>query len=96
MLFIISAMDKPGALALRQETREAHLAYAKGTGQVRMGGPYLDEAGNMIGSMLVLDAADLAAAERWAENDPYAKAGVFQSSMVTPWKMTVNNCGAEF
>ena len=94
MLFIISAMDKPGGLALRQATRQAHLDYVQATGQVRLGGPYLDEAGTMIGSMIVLEAEDLAAAEHWAENDPYAKAGLFQSSMTTPWKATVNACGA--
>lgn len=95
MLFVISAMDKPGALSLRQATRPAHFDYVKATGQVRLGGPYLDEAGNMIGSLLIVEAPDLEAAEAWAKEDPYAKAGLFQSSMVTPWKATANFCGAD-
>lgn len=95
MLFVISAMDKPGALGLRQATRQAHFDYVHATGQVRLGGPYLDESGAMIGSMIVLEAKDLAAAEAWAREDPYAKAGLFRSSMVTPWKATANFCGAD-
>lgn len=95
MLFVINAMDKPDAGALRQATRADHLDYVKRTGQVRLGGPYLDNAGTMIGSMIVLEADDLAAAEAWARNDPYAKAGLFQSTSITPWKATVNGCGAE-
>lgn len=94
MLFVISAMDKAGGLALRQATRQAHFDYVQATGQVRLGGPYLDEAGTMIGSMIILEAEDLAGAERWAANDPYAKAGLFQSSMITPWKATANACEA--
>ena len=96
MLFIISARDKPGALDLRMATRKAHFDYAIETGQVRLGGPYLDDAGNMIGSMIILEADDLAAAQAWQKNDPYAKAGLFQSAEVTPWKATANFCNADF
>jgi uncharacterized protein YciI len=95
MLFVINAMDKPGAHALRRATRPAHFDYVNETGQVRLGGPYLDDSGNMIGSLIVLEAADLAAAEAWARNDPYAKAGLFQSAAVTPWKATANFCNAD-
>ena len=49
----------------------------------------------MIGSMVILEAADRAAAEAWAANDPYKKAGLFTSVEITPWKPTVNSCGAE-
>lgn len=94
MLFVISAIDKDNALDLRMATRAAHFEYAKQTGMVRLGGPYLDAAGQMIGSMIVLEAPDLAAAKEWAANDPYAKAGLFQSSSVTPWKATFNPLGA--
>ena len=96
MLFIINAMDKDDGAALRQATRPAHFEYAEKSGQVRLGGPYLDHAGNMIGSMIILEAESLAAAEEWARNDPYAKAGLFQSTSVTMWKATANFCGADF
>jgi hypothetical protein len=94
MLFVVTAIDKEGSLRLRMETREVHLAYAKETGAVRLGGPFLNAQGEMCGSLLVVEAADLQAARIWAQNDPYAKAGLFQSSDVRGWKAGINNCGA--
>ncbi len=49
-LFVISYIDKPGSLALRLATREAHLAYAhskEAPAKVRLGGPYLDGKGGI-------------------------------------------------
>lgn len=88
-LFVLTCRDKPGALALRLANREAHLAYAKASGALLMGGPFLDEAGEMCGSLLVLDVADRAAAESWAADDPYNRAGLFQSVTLDAWKRVI-------
>ena len=95
MLFVITAIDKEASLSLRMATREAHFAYVKETGAVRLGGPFLDAHGEMAGSMIVIEAADLTAARIWAQNDPYAKAGLFASSDVRSWKATANFCEAK-
>ena len=95
MLFVISALDKAGAGELRLATRPAHIEYVKQSGAIRLAGPYLDDDGAMIGSLIVLDAPDLAAAKTWAANDPYQRAGLFQSSLVVAWKASVNFCGAD-
>ena len=94
MLFVVTAIDKEGSLQLRMATREAHLAYAKETGAVKLGGPFLNAQNEMCGSLLIIEAADLSAAHIWASNDPYAKAGLFQSTDVRAWKAGINNCGA--
>jgi uncharacterized protein YciI len=96
MLFVIAATDKPNSLELRMATRAAHFDYAKESGAVRLGGPFLDAKGDMAGSMIIIEAADLAAAQAWAANDPYAKAGLFASSDVRPWKATFNPSGVQF
>ncbi|HEY5048291.1 MAG TPA: YciI family protein [Rhizomicrobium sp.] len=96
MLFAIIAMDKPDALSLRMATRQAHFDYALGTEVLRLGGPFLNADGEMIGSLIVIEAADLEAARRWHTDDPYVKAGLFASSDVHPWKATANRCGANF
>ncbi|MFN3858891.1 MAG: YciI family protein [Caulobacter sp.] len=89
-LFIISWLDKPGALDIRLATREAHLAYvADHPGVVRLGGPYLSEDGAMAGSMLIVEAEDLAAAQAFHDADPYKAAGLFETSTVRPWRVTV-------
>ena len=95
MLFVITALDKPNSVALRMATRTAHFDYARSTGAVRLGGPFLDEKAEMIGSMIIIEAADLEAARNWQAGDPYAKAGLFEHADVRPWKATANFCKAE-
>ena len=89
-LFVISARDRADSLELRMATREAHFAYVNAhPGFVRLGGPYLDEEGRMAGSLMVVECEDLAAAERFHAGDPYKTAGLFESSTVDPWKVTL-------
>lgn len=89
MLFALIALDKPGALAVRQANRAAHLAYVEETGCVQLAGPFLNDAGEMTGSLLVLDLPDMAAAEAWAAEDPYARAGLFESVTIRQWKKVI-------
>ncbi len=77
MLFVIHALDRPDAGDLRAETRSAHREYVAGF-DVALGGPLLDGEGDMCGSLIVLEAEDLAAAEAYAAADPYAVAGLFE------------------
>ena len=89
MLIALMAWDKPGALHIRQDNRAAHLAYIEETGVVAQAGPFLSAEGEMCGSLVVLDVEDMAAAEAWAENDPYAKAGLFSSVTLQIWKKVI-------
>jgi uncharacterized protein YciI len=89
MLIALIARDKPGALDTRKANREAHLAYIADTGVVAQAGPLLDDAGEMCGSLVILDVADMAAAQAWADNDPYAKAGLFDSVELITWKKVI-------
>jgi hypothetical protein len=95
MLFIVTAIDRENSLALRMATRDAHFAYARESGCVRLGGPFLDEKGDMAGSMIIFEAEDLTAARLWHANDPYRRAGLFARSEVRPWKPTFNGCEAK-
>jgi uncharacterized protein YciI len=90
-LFVVSWMDKPGALEVRMGAREAHLEYVRETGVVRLGGPFLDENGDMAGSMIVIEADDLETAKAWHALDPYRAAGLFETSTVKPWRITVGS-----
>jgi uncharacterized protein YciI len=91
MLFAAICMDKPGLAELRLATRPAHLAFLEQHGaHVRLGGAFLDNAGEKpIGSLLILDCADRAAAQALLDNDPYAKAGLFSSVELRPWRRAV-------
>ena len=89
MLIALIARDKAGALEIRKANRDAHLAYAAESGIVSQAGPFLDDAGNMCGSLLILDVEDMAAAQSFADNDPYAKAGLFESVELIAWKKVI-------
>ena len=89
MLIALKAKDKAGALQTRKDNRDAHLAYIKDTGVVAQAGPLLDSAGEMCGSLVILDVEDMGAAESWAANDPYAKAGLFASVELIQWKKVI-------
>ena len=87
--FALTCIDKPGSLALRMANRDAHFAYGRSTpGVIRLGGPFLNDAGEMIGSLIIIEAADLAAAWAWHEADPYKLAGLFERVDIRPWRAT--------
>ncbi len=88
MRFAFICTDKPGHLDLRKANREAHVAYLRETG-AETAGPFLDAAGDMCGSLVVVDLADRAAAEAWAENDPYAQAGLFADVRIEAWNKVI-------
>ena len=95
MLFVLTAIDKPNSLSLRLSVREQHFAFARDTGKIRLGGPFLNTAGEMCGSLMIVEAADLEEARAWHAGDPYVKAGLFASSDIRPWKPTFNLCEAK-
>ncbi len=89
-LFTVTCRDKPDSFDLRARTRDAHLAYlAEQGGAVRLGGPWLDGEGRSVGSLLVVEAEDLAAAQLLADGDPYGRAGLFASVTVEPWRLVI-------
>jgi uncharacterized protein YciI len=89
MLIALIAKDKDSALQTRLDNRDAHVAYIKESGVVMHAGPFLDTNGEMCGSLVVLDVADMTAAEAWASNDPYAKAGLFGSTELIQWNKVI-------
>ena len=81
--------DKPGHLQVRVENRAAHLAYITETGVVDLAGPFVSDAGEMNGSLIVLNVESMAQAQAWAASDPYGIAGLFASVTLTEWKRVI-------
>ena len=90
-LFVFQGLDKVGALELRKATREAHLAWIAGLApRVKIGGPMLSDDGAMpVGSMLVVETESLADAKALFAQDPYALAGLWQSTSVRPYNWLI-------
>ncbi len=88
MLFLIVCRDKPGCLDMRLATRPQHIAYLQTYAErLVQAGPTLDLDGRPCGSMLIVDVADRAEAEGFAESDPYHKTGLFESVVIRHYRM---------
>jgi uncharacterized protein YciI len=93
MLFAFIGKDKSGNLQVRIDTRPAHVAYLEklnADGILKIAGPFLGDDGKPFGSLVVVEAADKAAAAAILAEDPYAKAGLFGSTEINQWNWTFN------
>jgi len=92
MLFALICTDKPESLELRLSVRPDHLKYLESLGGALKGaGPFTTDEGQPTGSLVIIEAADRAAAKAVAEADPYARAGLFASVEIRPWKWLIRN-----
>lgn len=86
MLFIVSGWDHEDGLAHRLEVRPRHRAHYEALGDdLVLSGPYLDEKGDPIGSMIVIRRDSQASAEAYAAADPFVTEKVFSSLTVSRW-----------
>ena len=88
MLFLIHCIDKPDSAGIRGANRAAHLEYLdRHADRLFAAGPLLtDDGSGMVGSAITIDFDDRAGVEKFAAEDPYAKAGLFQSVTIRPWR----------
>ncbi len=83
MLFAVIRHDKPSSQELRLSERPRHLDYLETVlDKIMYGGALLNDEGKQIGSILIIDVADKAAADAFAIADPYVDAGLFASTSV--------------
>ena len=97
MLFALICKDKPGRLQVRLDTRPAHVAFLEGLNgdkKLAFAGPFLDAEGKPNGSLVVVEAPDMAAAQALSAADPYARAGLFESVEIRQWNWTFNKPAA--
>jgi len=95
MWYVIYSEDIENSLALRKQTRTAHLERIQllvDQGRVLVAGPCpaIDcedpgEAG-FTGSLVIAEFSSLEEAQQWSDTDPYAIAGVYQKVVVKPYK----------
>ena len=92
MLYALIFTDKANSLDLRQKERPGHIDYLNGLGNaLKAAGPFTDEAGSPIGTLVIVEAKDRSGAEEIAKNDPYAKAGLFAAVEIRAWKWGLKN-----
>ncbi len=96
MLFAFLCTDKPGHFNVRSDTRPAHLEHLNklnAEGILKLAGPFLDDDGKPNGSLVIVEADDMAAARTLAEADPYYRAGLFEKVEIKPYNWVFNKPG---
>ena len=98
MLYVIIGQDVENSLGVRLAARSAHverLQLLREQGRLVIAGPNpaIDsndpgEAG-FTGSIIIAEFDSLAAAQAWANADPYLAAGVYQQVTVKPFKQVL-------
>ena len=91
MLFIATCVDKPHSLETRLANRPAHLAHLNGLGsKVKIGGAILaDDLKTPLGSVLIFEGESEEDIRAILAEDPYTRAGLFESVTVKPWRQAV-------
>lgn len=95
MLYVIIGEDHPGSLEQRLSARPAHLGRLQALqaeARLILAGPCpaIDSPdpgpAGFSGSIIIAEFASLAAAQSWADADPYVAAGVYRQVTVKPFK----------
>ena len=95
MLYSIVGIDKPNSLEARLSVRPQHVARLnelRDQGRLIIAGPTpaidSDDPGEagFSGSIIIAEFESLAAAQAWADADPYIESGAYQSVTVKPFK----------
>ncbi|MCK0164494.1 YciI family protein [Marinobacter sp. S6332] len=98
MYYAIISEDVDNSLPLRQTARPAHierLQTLKKEGRLLIAGPHpaIDTSdpgdAGFSGSLVVAEFDSLAAAQNWADSDPYMDAGVYSKVTVKPFKVVL-------
>lgn len=98
MLYAIISSDVANSLDKRLAARPAHierLQQLQGEGRVVLAGPHpaIDSndpgAAGFTGSLIVAEFDSLAAAQDWADADPYVAAGVYEKVVIKPFKQVM-------
>lgn len=90
--YLIHAYDGTDAQALerRMAARPLHFQGAKAlkeAGQFIIGGAILNDAGQMIGSVMILEFESQAEFDHWYATEPYINQGVWQRIEVKPFRV---------
>ncbi len=98
MWYAIFCRDTPDSLAARVQHRPAHLARLQQLlqeGRLLLAGPHpavdREDPGDagFSGSLIVAEFENLQEAQKWADNDPFAQAGIYAGVEVKPFRKTL-------
>lgn len=86
-MYMVLNKDKPNSVPLRLETRPKHVEWVKKgeqNGIICIGGPLVDDQNDFrsCGTFALCQVDSIDDARKFAESDPYSKAGLFESTVI--------------
>ena len=93
MPYAIQTKDKPGHGHVRAEVRDVHIAYLEANkDKLLAAGALIDDDGTGgHGGIIIVDVDDRPSAEAFIAEDPFTKAGLFESVTITRWRKAFFN-----
>jgi uncharacterized protein YciI len=93
MPYAIQTRDKAGSSKVRADNRAAHIDYLTANKhKLLAAGALIDDDGTGgNGGILIVDTDDRKEAERFAAEDPFTKAGLFEKVTITRWRKAFFN-----
>ena len=90
MHFIIDCRDSEQGQQLRSQIRDQHLAHLNTRKtSILTAGPQLNDNGDVMGSLIIIDCDSREDVESFVSHDPYSVAGVFSDVRITAYKVTL-------
>lgn len=93
MYFLVIAKDKHGHETVRDQLRPKRLRWLEDNkkGLVAAGGMTDDQNQHVHGGLMIVDMADRGKAEAFANDDPFTKAGLYDTLEVVRWRRVYFN-----
>ncbi len=87
MLFVYSAIDCYNKSELRAKNNAAHVTYVYNHGiKIIHAGPLVcDDGVSPMGTLIIVEAPNRKVVQKFIDNDPYVKAGLFCQISLIAW-----------
>ena len=91
MLFALVALDRPNSVERRMAIRPEHLEHLEALGEALvLAGPFLNDRDEGVGSIVVIEAPSLEAAQEMFNRDPFVRENLFDQVTIKQWRLGIN------
>jgi uncharacterized protein YciI len=96
--YFVYCRDRPGTLELREALGEEHWSFmdAYADAMIARGPTFAEDGVTPTGSLHIVDLPDADAAQAFAHDEPYYRAGVFGDVMIRRWRNSLGRTMWEY
>jgi uncharacterized protein YciI len=91
LYLVIGFDDEEQSVATRDELRKRHIEFVlSDDSAIQFVGPMLRDDETICGSLYVFEAPSAAHVQRWLDEEPYYRGGVYRHVVITPFEVRKN------